>query len=123
MNSRESFLRRANGVPGNTRSHKRSKGQEESLAQRLGGRRTPASGAKSEKGDVRVKGIVRIEAKTTKNKSFSVTLEMIRKIEEAALASAEMPAMVIEFINELGQPIAEVAVVPTYVLQSLGSLK
>lgn len=118
--SLSAFLNRANGVPGNSTSHKRAKKQERELAVRLSGRRTPASGAKSEKGDVRVKGVLRLEAKTTKNKSFSVTLDMIRKIEEAALASTELPVLVIEFINEQGKPIAEVAVVPTYVLDSLG---
>lgn len=121
--SRESFLRRINGVPGNGTSHKRAKKQERELAARVGGRLTPASGAKAEKGDVRVKGVLRIEAKTTKNKSFSVTLDMIRKIEEAALGCGEMPALVIEFIDERGRPIKEVAVVPTYVLDSIGENK
>ena len=117
--SREAFLIRSNGVAGNTTSHKRAKKQEKALALRVGGRLTPASGAKSEKGDVRVRKVMRIEAKTTKNKSFSVTLDMIRKIEEAALSADEMPVLVIEFINEQGQPISEVAVVPSYVLDSI----
>ena len=47
---------------------------------------------------------MRIEAKTTKNKSFSVTRDMIRKIEDAALTNNEIPVMVIEFINEQGKP-------------------
>lgn len=121
--SRDSFLRRSNGVAGNTTSHKRAKKQEKTLALRVGGRLTPASGAKAEKGDVRVRRVMRIEAKTTKNKSFSVTLDMIRKIEEAALSSDEMPVLVIEFIDEQGRPKAEVAVVPTYVLESIGENK
>lgn len=100
-------------------SYRRSRKQERELAERLGGRRTAASGSKDEKGDVRVKGIVRIEAKTTKNKSFSVTLDMIRQIEEAALVSGEMPVIVIEFNDSCGNRIKEVAVVPTYVLDLL----
>lgn len=118
--SLESFLRRVNGEPGNTRSHKRSKQQEKALARRVGGHVTPGSGNGSIKGDVRKRGVVRIEAKTTKNKSFSVTLDMIRKIEDAALPANEMPVLVIEFIDENGRPISEVAVVPTYVLDSIG---
>lgn len=118
--SRDSFLKRGKGVPGRTPSHDRSKVQEKELAKRIGGKTTIASGAKYEKGDVRKKRVVRIEAKTTKNKSFSVTLDMVRKIEEAALASDEMPILVIEFITEGGKPIAELAVVPTYVLDTLG---
>lgn len=117
--SRESFLRRVNGEAGNTRSHKRSKQQEKALASRVGGRVTPGSGNGSVKGDVRKKGVVRIEAKTTKAKSFSVTLDMIRKIEDAALPSDEMPVLVVEFIDEDGRPIKEVAIVPTYILDSL----
>lgn len=121
--SRDSFLRRTNGEAGNTRSHKRAKAQEKALALRVGGRVTPGSGNGSIKGDVRKRGVVRIEAKTTKSKSFSVTLDMIRKIEDAALPSNEMPMLVIEFIDADGKPLKEVAVVPTYVLDQLGETK
>lgn len=95
-------------------SHIRSKKQEREIAARL----VPRSGAGEVKGDVRVKGFLRVECKTTKNKSFPVTLEMIRKIEEAAVSTGEMPAIVVEF-NEAGRKIAEVAVVPVYVLNEL----
>lgn len=44
---------------------------------------------------------------------------MVRKLEDAATLSDEMPVIVIEFINELGKPIAELAVMPTYVLDGL----
>lgn len=101
-----------------SKSHKRAPEQEKEMAKRLGGRTTLASGAKDEKGDVRIRGIARIECKTTKHKSFSVTLDMIRKIEEAALGAGEMPALVVEF-NDNGKKIAEVAVVPMYVLDEL----
>jgi len=100
-------------------SYRRSRKQEREIAGRLGGRTTAASGSKDEKGDVRVKGIMRIEAKTTKHKSFSVTLDMVRQIEEAALVSGEMPVIAIEFINSQGVPIKEVCVCPSYVLQEL----
>ena len=97
-------------------SYRRSRKQEKELAGRLGGSRTVASGSKDEKGDVRLKRIVRLEAKTTKNKSFSVTLDMIRQIEDAALASDEMPSIVSEFNDGKGKKLKEVAVVPIYVL-------
>jgi hypothetical protein len=92
---------------------------EKELAKRIGGRVTVGSGNKMEKGDVRLRGMVRIEAKTTKNKSFSVTLEMVEKIENAALSSGELPIIVVEF-NKDGKKVKELAVVPTYVLDSLG---
>lgn len=104
---------------GHTASHKRAPHQERELAKRFGGRTTPGSGSKHEKGDVRVRDCMRIEAKTTLKKSFRVTMEMIEKIEAAALPCDEIPAMVIEFIDEHGKPLKEVAVVPTYVLEAL----
>lgn len=71
------------------------------------------------KGDVRVKGFARIECKTTKNRSFSVTMEMIDKIEAAALASNEVPIIVVEFNDGMGRKLKEVAVIPTYMLDRL----
>lgn len=65
---------------------------------------------------MRVKGILRVEAKTTKNKSFSVTLDMIQKIENAATMAGEMPVLVVEFTDGFGRKLGEVAVCPTYVL-------
>ena len=41
-----------------------------------------------------------------------------RKIEEAALAHGQMPALVIEF-NDDGKKVMEVAVVPTWVLENV----
>ena len=114
--SRESFLAR-NKKGGSTVAHRRSAKQEREVAKRfVRGRQTPCSGAKSEKADVRVRGVVRIETKTTAASSFRVTLDMINTIEEAALPCNEVPALIIEFIDENGTPIREVAVLPTYVL-------
>jgi hypothetical protein len=116
----ENFLQRAESpVRQKNSSHRRSRKQESSLANRLNGRVTPGSGNKLTKGDVRITGVLRIEAKTTKHKSFSVTLDMLHKIEEAALSTGEVPAMVIEFNDGEGRVLGEVAVVPTYVLNSI----
>ena len=107
---------------GSTLSHHRSRRQEGEVAKRIGGRKTPASGALSEKGDVRLKGVVRIECKTTMHKSFSITREMLGKIEDAALSSGELPALVIEFLNDKGNPIGAVAVMPVWVLDTVANL-
>jgi Holliday junction resolvase len=104
-----------------TVAHHRSPKQERELAQRLGGKTTPASGALDIKGDVRIKSVARLECKTTANKSFSVTREMVRKIEEAALGAGEVPALVIEFLSQTGTPESSVAVVPVWVLDSLAN--
>lgn len=102
-------------------AQRRSLQQEKELAKRAGGKVVRGSGRGNEKGDVRVKGVVRIEAKTTSKSSFSITSEMIQKIELASVCSGECPAIVVEFLNAAGKPIHEVAVVPMWVLNSLTS--
>lgn len=110
---------RIEGKSNLTRSHKRSKAQERETAKRVGGRLTPASGAGSVKGDVRKKRVVRIECKTTQNKSFSVTREMVDRLEAAATLSGEMPVLVIEFNDGKGRKLSELVVCPSYVLDTL----
>lgn len=44
---------------------------------------------------------------------------MFHTLEEAATLSGEMPVIVVEFITEMGKPIAELAVCPTYLLDGL----
>lgn len=99
-------------------SHARSKGQEKELAERTGGKVTRGSGCGNEKGDVRVRRLLRIEAKTTQHKSFSVTREMVEKIENAAVAHGEVPIIVVEF-NDGGRKVAEVAVLPVWCLDRI----
>ncbi len=117
------YLRKRAAKANLTPSHRRAPKQEASLAKRVKGLVTPASGARDVKGDVRVRRVLRIEAKTTKNASFSVTREMVRKIEEAAASGAEMPAIVVEFHDGYGRVLCEVAVVPTYVLDWIAETK
>lgn len=119
---KQRFLLRAGVIPpdspnSNGVSHKRSKAQEKQMALRIGGHVTPGSGNQAIKGDVRKPKVVRIECKTTQKKSFSVTQKMIDKIEEAALPHGETPALVIEFIDADGNPLREVAILPTYALE------
>lgn len=116
--SRESFINR-DKKHGNS-SYRRSRKQEKQLSLRFAARQTVASGSKAEKGDVRKKRVFRLEAKTTKNKSFSVTREMIHTLEEAALSCDEVPIIVVEFNDGRGNKEMEVAVIPTYALDTLG---
>ena len=102
-------------------SHRRSKQQEKGLAHSLRGALTPRSGAGDIKGDVRVRRVARIEAKTTKNKSFPVTLELVRKLEEN-IAAAEVPVLVVEF-NDNGKPRGALAVIPLYLLEEFCETK
>lgn len=113
------FLRRESKRANLSQSHRRAPKMEKEVAKRSGGRLVARSGAGEVKGDVRIKGVARIECKVTKNKSFSVTLEMLEKIEAAGAEGAELPILVIEFIDGQGRKIKDVAVCPIYVLDSL----
>lgn len=116
---RNPFAERAEKTRNLSNSHRRSPKQEASLAKTLGGRVTPGSGNKDVKGDVRIRGMARIEAKTTSNKSFSVTREIINKIETTAVNAGEMPVIVVEFTDGFGRALQSVAIVPMYALESL----
>jgi hypothetical protein len=83
-------------MQGQTVSHARSKVQEKETAKRIGGNTVHRSGAGLIKGDVRVKGIARVENKTTIHKSYSVTMETLDKLEAAVAGSCEIPIMQIE---------------------------
>lgn len=97
----------------------RSKKQEKELAGNLGGHRISGSGSGKRKGDVRKTGVIRIEAKSTQKKSFSVTREMVEKIVNASVGSDEIPAIVVEFLDGQGNPEESVAVVPIWVLEEI----
>jgi Holliday junction resolvase len=93
---------------------------ERDLAKRGRGQRVPGSGSGAEKADIRkYNKLFRVEAKTTKNRSFSVTREMVSKLEEVALSHGELPAFVIEFIDERGRPVQRLAVITLDALDQL----
>lgn len=115
--SRDNFIK--GGKSGRqTDSHIRAPKQEKEWATRLpGGETVPGSGAGWMKGDVSSR-VFRLECKTTGKQSFSVTREMIEKIEEAALAHGQVPALIVEF-NDDGKKVMEVAIVPTWVIENV----
>jgi hypothetical protein len=92
-------------------SHARSKVQEKETATRTGGNLTPASGSRHIKGDVRVKGVLRVENKTTKHKSYSVTTETIEKLENSVSGTEEIPFLQVEL---LGGAVKFVCIPDTY---------
>lgn len=102
-----------------SKSHARAPKQEKELARRFGGQAVPGSGAGMMKGDVCVKGVARIEAKTTLKKSFSVTRAMLDKLDDAAFGAGEIPILVVEFLNAQGQPEREVALIDLGTLTDL----
>ena len=80
----------------------RSSRQEKRNARQVGGKTTLNSGALSDKGDVKVPGVLRDENKTTKHRSFSVKLDDLRKVAAAARGD-EIPVLTICFEDDLGQ--------------------
>lgn len=97
--------RRADKTKLTDASKRRAPKQERELASLLGGRTIKGSGSGAEKGDVRIKGFARVEAKCTRQKSFSVSLQIIDKLEDAAssCASGEIPVLHVEFLDAAGK--------------------
>lgn len=100
-------------------AHNRAPAMEREIAKRIGGKTTKASGAQGEKGDARVRGLVRVEAKATSRKSFSVTAAMIDKIEAAGLGAGELPYIEVELLGADGKPQHRVAVMPVWAVDLL----
>jgi hypothetical protein len=98
-------------------AYKAAPAQEQRLADTHGGRRTRGSGSGMEKGDVRVPGMVRIEAKSTQAKSYSLTLKDLAKIEGAACNSGEVPMMQVDFLGPDGTVHASVYVIPAWAVE------
>lgn len=88
-----------------------SRRQERHLAEDLGGRVQPASGAlPGAKGDVRAMGVVRAEAKYTSKDSYSLKLQDLEKIiDEAGLERAVMQLC---FMDRSNRPLASFAISP-----------
>lgn len=118
--SRERLIRDANKHA----AQRRSPRQEDDIARR-GGIRTPGSGSgPTHKADVRkYRGIFRVEAKSTGHKSFSIKLSEWQKVEDAAYPNREEPMMIIEFVDETGRPIKELAVVPSWIVEEWANEK
>jgi len=93
--------------------------QEERVAKDIGGKLIKGSGCGTTRGDSRKDKIIRIENKATTKKSFRLTTEIVEKIENAALAAGEIPAIQIEFINLKGTIEHSICIVPTYILNFL----
>lgn len=113
--------KRLRGVKGV--AHERAPRQERETAKRLGGLTIKGSGSGDTKGDLRVKRVIRVEAKCTTQKSFSVTRDMVDKIENAGLAAGELPAIEIEFLDPKGRVMQRVAVVPWWALDLLADTR
>lgn len=113
VRSQNPVLERLEHKAKQSKAYHASSGLETEVAKKVGGRRTAGSGNKKEKGDVRLNGVLRIEHKATQNKSFSVTRDMLEKIELAGRGCDEIPILVVEFLDKRGKPTGiQVAITP-----------
>jgi hypothetical protein len=71
------------------------------------------------KGDVVLKNVARLECKATEKKSFSVTREMVDKLENACIGHGEIPAIIVEFMKTESDSKRELAVIPMWALEQL----
>jgi hypothetical protein len=98
-------------------AHAAAPKQEKKAAERIGGRLTKASGAKQEKGDARLTGLVRVECKGTIHSSYSVTKKTMDKLEAAVLGSGEVPVLLVELeAGSAAKMKTEFAIVPGWAL-------
>jgi hypothetical protein len=78
-------------------NRERSQKQEKHLAKTLSGRTQPASGALAFfEGDVKTDTAL-VEGKTTKNKSFAVTHQLLMKITSEAVSMRRRPILALRF--------------------------
>lgn len=85
------------GEKGRSDSQKRSINQEKRVAKREGGKRQPASGAlPGFEGDVRAPRRYRGECKFTRNRSYTLKLDDLEKLERQAYHD-ELPVFDLEF--------------------------
>jgi hypothetical protein len=117
--SNNPYLDRCDHANKQSNAYWRAPKQEKKIASTLKGTNISGSGSGRKKGDVCVKGISRIECKTTQNKSFSITRDMVDKITNAGICSGELPAITVEFIDSKGAPTSGVAVIPMWALEML----
>lgn len=100
-------------------AHRRAPKQERELAARLNGTPTRGSGSGVDKGDVK-HTVLRIECKCTERASFTVTRDMLEKIERAAAENRQWPAIHVEIVEPgTGRILKSFAILPAYVLDEI----
>jgi hypothetical protein len=92
-------------------------------AARLGGTTTPASGATSAKGDMRLgpAGEVMVENKATITKSMTIQYGWCVKVTEEAGLAGKFPALSFQFVDKNGTPERDGAwvAVPEYLFKEM----
>lgn len=99
---------------------RRSAKREEKVAQALGGRVQPASGAlPTKKSDIVKRGAFRVEHKYTDAQSYRLTLGTLHKVEGEA-EPGEVPIVVVEFTDpKVRRPLESYAVLSLHNLEKM----
>lgn len=87
-------------------NHKHGQRAEKKTAKRIAGRANPGSGSiDGLKGDITLRDFL-VENKSTEHKSISLKHEWLEKISREAREVGKTPALAIQFVDKLGNPIA-----------------
>lgn len=97
--------------------------QEENTAKKFNGYKTTGSGNKGMTGDVRIASVARIENKSTTKKSYSIKLDLIKKLENNVIGYDEIPFVQVDFIDEEKNLLGQVAVIPMKLMEMLIDVK
>lgn len=81
------------------RRYKRSRRQEERIAETYAGRRQPGSGSFPARPQDVSTGAFLIQAKTTEKERFGVRKDVLGKLERDAVLRGKMPVLVLEFVT------------------------
>lgn len=109
-------LRRPKHLTTRNANQGRSRVQERRIAKDLGGTLTRGSGSGRDKGDVKKHKVFRLEAKTTIHKSFSVTAEIIDKLDAAVVGgNPEIPFLQVDIMNGA----KSVCVIPAWAMPTI----
>jgi hypothetical protein len=84
------------------RPQREARRQENITAVKHGGKVTPASGSGSVKNDVR-NDEWSFEVKSTSNRSYSISLDTLARLEDNALQDGRRMALVVSFVTRTGQ--------------------
>ena len=102
------------------------KKSEKRIAKKMGARLTPASGAmRGSKGDAvmqKKQHKFRIENKSTTSLTLTVDIGWLVKIKEEAMASGELPALTLSFVNADGKTnpnVGDWIAMPLWVFETL----
>ena len=88
------------------RTHKHGQRAEKKTAKRIAGRANPGSGSiEGLKGDITLPEFL-VENKCTEHKSISLKHSWLEKITREARQVGKAPAVTIQFVDKLGNPIA-----------------